>query len=489
MAATLWPAFCGAFYQALSPSIAADQAVNVYTETRKVPGSAKQVTMYGTPGLVLETTLATYPNRGWFTENGRTWVVSGDTLYERTAAATYVSRGTISDDGFPVSFSSNGKGGDQLGISGGGAIYMLDTVTDVLTGPVALPFSGPVLLVFIDGYFITNQANTPVQWFSAIEDGTSWDALDFFTRSNTADNTVGIAVMRDRIWVLGGKTTTLYYDSGDADTPFLPYPGTTIQTGLVSAWLLNLYNDTLFWVAESPRGQRRVVAATEPAAQDISTPPIDLFLNGATTLTDARMLNYEQDGHLFVAIAAPSATGDLKVPAYDVTEKLWHFRAGWDSVQGRYTRWRAAGSTAVGGTVLVGDYLTGAVYSLSLSAYDDNGSVIRRERTTPYIGAENQWVFIDQVELGMQPGVGLTSGQGSDPLVNLEISRDGAHTWVSAGTATLGKLGDYVARAIWRRLGRVRLDRLVIRVTQTDPVKTVWGPGLWFSATQGTGQL
>lgn len=489
MASTFFAQFCGGFYKALSPSVAADQAINVFTETTQVQGNAKQTTIYGAPGRVLETTLATLPNRGWFTQDGRTWTVSGDTLYERTAPATYVSRGTVSNDGSPVSFSSNGKGGDQLGLVSGGEIYMLDLVTDVLTGPVVLPFMNPVLMAFIDGYFIVNQANTPIQWFSALEDGTSWDALDFFTRSGTSDNTVGIAVSRDRIWVLGSKTSTQFYDSGDVDTPFLPYPGTTFQTGLVSPYLLTLYNDILVWVAESARGQRRVVAASEPSPQTISTPPIEIWLGTATTLSDARILAYEQEGHAFVPIiTAPSTTGDIKTYAFDMTEKQWAARSKWDAVNGVHRQWPASGSTTTAGTVLVGDYQTGEVFTLELDAYDDDGGILMAERTAPYLSTGNQWLFVNGVELAMQPGVGLSSGQGSDPQVELSISRDGAHTWVSAGFGSLGAIGNYVARAIWKKIGRAREDRLVLRVRQSDPVKRVW-QGLWLDFDRGTGQL
>ncbi len=76
----------------------------------------------------------------------------------------------------------------------------------------------------------------------------------------------------------------------------------------------------------------------------------------------------------------------------------------------------------------------------------------------------------------------------TNPTLHLWISRDGGNTWVSAGTANQGAQGQYLARAIWRRLGRSRADRLCIRVTQFANVKTVWG-GMWMRATPGTGQL
>lgn len=488
MAAQLWPAFVGGMYKARSSSFAADQAVNVFTETRRVPGSPKQQTLYGTPGLKLEATVATRGCRGRFSQDGRSFVVVGDVLYERSSYAVYTSLGTIAQDGNPVSFASNGEGGDQLGIVGGGNLYVLDLTTNTLSTTV-LPFSDPVMITFMDGYGLINQKDSLVVWFTNLFDFTVVDALDFITRSGTSDNVVGIAVSRDRVWFLGSKTTTTYYNSGDADTPFLPYPGTTIQTGLLSPWLLGLYNDVLYWVADSAGGGRRVVAASEPGVEEISTPPIDAWLESASTLVDGRMLVYEQDQHIFILVTLPHASGEIKTYGYDRREELWHSRAGWDDVNGAYTQWRVAGSTAIGSTVLVGDYETGDLYTLDMNTYTDNGEILKRERTAPYPSADAEWMFVDQFELGMQPGVGLSSGQGSDPVVNLEISRDGGHTFVDAGDASLGAIGEYTTRAIWRRLGRFRGDRAVFRVTQTDPVKCVWGPGVWMTAQGGTGQL
>jgi hypothetical protein len=85
--------------------------------------------------------------------------------------------------------------------------------------------------------------------------------------------------------------------------------------------------------------------------------------------------------------------------------------------------------------------------------------------------------------------VGLTSGQGVAPLVELQLSRDGAQTFISAGTKPLGAQGNYLNRTVWRQLGRARMDRLVFRVVQTDPVPCVWGPGVWVNFEPSTNQL
>src|SRR5262245_31971239 len=161
MPAQPFPPFMGGFYRTRWPIAASDQAINVYSETREIPGSPKTDWIFGTPGLKKITTI-TGPNRGWFSQDGRTFTVGGTTHYERLSDGTFSAiTGTIPNDGFPVVFASNGEGGDQLAIVGGGqiAVYNL-AVGGALTIP-ALPFSNPVMIVFQDTYGLVNEKDTP----------------------------------------------------------------------------------------------------------------------------------------------------------------------------------------------------------------------------------------------------------------------------------------------------------------------------------------
>jgi hypothetical protein len=144
------------------------------------------------------------------------------------------------------------------------------------------------------------------------------------------------------------------------------------------------------------------------------------------------------------------------------------------------------GHAYVGQVHLVGSRTTGAICALELDTYDDDGAILRAVRRAPYLGAENAWATLDRVTLGCEVGVGLGTGQGSDPQVELRLSKDGGKTWMSAGTAPIGRLGEYDGTgAYWTRLGRVRIDRLVLEIVVTDPVKRALGPGLWVSLTPG----
>jgi len=485
--------FNGGFYKTRLPILGSDQAINLYTETREVEGAQKQKWMYGTPGKDLLLTVSGQSDcRGLFTQDGQTWAVIGGMLYEIDIdAGTATELGAIPDDGYPVSFACNGDAGRQLAVVGGAALNVLDLDTNTLTS-VTLPFADPVMIVFQDAYGLINQKDTPTFWFSALEDFTTWDALDFVTRSGTSDDLIGLAVTRDRVWSIGSLTTTQYYDSGDADNPWSPYPGTTIQVGCTVWTTITTYNDVVRWIGLGQRGAPRAVQVTaDSRAQTFSTPPITDILRACTTLADAEAMVYEQAGHAFYVLTLPSSPDDVKTYHFDILENEWGARADFNEATGQYIRWRARGVTASGQTVVVGDYANGKLYLLDLDTYTDNDVTLPRERIAPFLFPNaNQWIRLHEAELACQNGVGLSSGNDEDvdPEVELSVSRDGGQTWISAGTARLGALGEYTTRTIWHRLGRFRSDRGLVKIRQTAAVKCAWY-GLWVTPEQGTGEL
>jgi hypothetical protein len=84
------------------------------------------------------------------------------------------------------------------------------------------------------------------------------------------------------------------------------------------------------------------------------------------------------------------------------------------------------------------------------------------------VSNENVRIFYRKFELDLERGVGLVSGQGSDPEVMVRLSRDGGHTWGEPMRMSAGRMGEYTTRVIARRLGQAR--DTVFEVTVSDPV-------------------
>lgn len=487
----LWPNFIGGAYLARSPVMAAETCENLFIETIAETKNAKRQMLLGTPGRRF---LCAAPDgeivcRGTFSQDGLTLAVIGSGVYRVDLSVPVLYRlGTVANDGSPVSFASNGQGGTQVAICTGGELKILDTQTLILSGAISLPLTNaPQVVRYMDGYFLITEKNTIRVWFSALEDGTSWNALDFFAVSLQSSNVVGIEVLADRLWVFQTQTSVVYYDTGDNDNPFQPYPSTVMEEGATSPWAIKISGETVVWLSEDNQGHARIVTATTPSPQKVSTAAIDYSLAQASTLLTAEMLAYEQQGHAFVALTAPQLGPYGWTWCFDTIEGQWHRRFSWDSATATKRQWGARGLCNADGTLLCGDFTTGNLYALDLDTFTENGATMPWERTAPYISAENQILVMDQIELGVEAGVGLPSGQGSMPTVFLELSDDGARTFGPPISSEEGAQADYNDRCVWRRCGQAFAGKLVARISGSDPVKRAFGPGLYLRAQAGTG--
>jgi len=74
---------------------------------------------------------------------------------------------------------------------------------------------------------------------------------------------------------------------------------------------------------------------------------------------------------------------------------------------------------------------------------------------------------------------------GANPTVSLRWSDDGGHTWGNYHNRSMGRIGEFNKRVIWRRLGMTqKLRDRVYEISGTDPVKiSIMGAELLVSGT------
>ena len=77
---------------------------------------------------------------------------------------------------------------------------------------------------------------------------------------------------------------------------------------------------------------------------------------------------------------------------------------------------------------------------------------------------------IGQIRCEGTKGIGLSSGQGSNPLLQLAISRDKGNTFGPYRDRTLGAIGEYGARTSWEQNGRSEPEQTVLLFRISDPV-------------------
>jgi hypothetical protein len=239
----------------------------------------------------------------------------------------------------------------------------------------------------------------------------------------------------------------------------------------------------LFWLGRDRRGEGIVYRANGYTGIRISTHAVEWQIQQYDDISDAIAYTYQQDGHSFYVLVFPSANTTW---VYDAATQAWHERAGF--TDGNFTRHRGNCQMAFNNKVVIGDFENGNIYAFDLDDFSDNGGIqkwLRTWRALP-TGTNNlRRTAQHTLQLDCESGVGLNLGQGSDPQVMLRFSDDGGHTWSNEHWKSMGKIGEYYKRVLWRRLGMTtKLRDRVYEVSGTDPVKiAIMGAELILSPT------
>jgi len=437
-------------YESRSKPVMAQRCLNLYPEQQSQEAKDK-ITLHGTPGLKLFGTIGNGPINGSHIMNGVLYVVSGSTLYSVNSSGTGTSIGTCSG-GSRVSMADNGinlaivdgTSGYEYSVAGG-----LNKITDA-------DFYPAKTVTFQDGYFIFERTGTGQFFISGLY-AVTFLGTDFATAEGDVDDLVAVMSDTRELWLFGERTTEVWWNSG-ATFPFERYQGAYIEKGCGAAHSVAKLDNTVFWLGDD----LSIYAAAGFEPQVISTHGIEFAIGGYATTSDAYGYTYVQEGHHFYVLTFPTAGATW---VFDLMTKLWHER-GSDYPVGRH---RGNSYSFVYGKSIVGDYANGKLYELDLDTYTDNGTTIIRDAVSPPLHDDVNTVFMPSMQVDVESGVGLITGQGNEPKAMLRWSDDGGRTWSNEHWVSMGKIGEYSFRARWRRLGQFRQRAFWLRIS--DPVK------------------
>lgn len=453
--------FVGPAYTARSINADTQRAINCYLELDNASKRAP-IALYGTPGLVHQFTLPQGPVRAVIREVNRTWWIAGNGVYMVLADYTIVTLGTIATSAGPVSMASSGA--QILVVDGVGGWTVNNTGVFPITDP-DFP-NGVRQATFQDGYFIVTGDGSGKFYISAINDSTQWDGTEFASAEGSPDYTQGCISDHRELWLFGDNSAEVWVNTGNVDFPFERSANAFVEVGTASASTIAKLDNTILWLGQDDRGAGIVWKMNGYTPFRVSNHAIEFAIQSYAIVSDALAFTYQQEGHAFYVLTFPSAGATW---VYDVSTEQWHERAWRNPDLNTLTRWRPNCHVLFNNVHLVGDFETGDVYALDLDAFTDNGDPILRLRTTQTLEREQRYQFFSSLQVDMQTGVGLALGQGSDPKLMLRFSDDGGHSWSNIKETTIGRTGQYSARARFTRLGKGR--NRVWEISMTDPVK------------------
>jgi hypothetical protein len=291
-------------------------------------------------------------------------------------------------------------------------------------------------------------------------------------KDGSPDKLVALIIDHRQVYLLGEVTTEVWIDVGSQIPNIITFPfqrvsGTSSQNGCGAPFSIVRFAETFMFLARDTLGTATIGMMKGYEFQRLSTHAVENSLVGQV-VSDARAWSFQIEGHEIYVINFPSI--DLTW-AYDLATQQWFKWLWWDAPNAVYKRHRGQNCIAFTNKNLVGDYENGKIYSLDFDEYTDAGNPIRRLRRAPHLTTDLQRQYFEEFQIQFQPGVGLTTGQGDNPQAMLRWSNDGGSTWSNEHWVSMGQQGNYVNRAIWRRLGWAR-DR-IFEVAITDPVKAV----------------
>lgn len=459
-------------YQSDSPWLSSYGCINLFpepimgeNESINNPNSQGEMTLIGDPGLRLLSNFGGGPHRGMLNHLGDTYIVSGVSVYKYDVFGSKTVIGTLTTTTSPVSMSSNGVLGGHLTIADGEKMWVWDgsTFTDYTS---SLLYTNPEKTYFMEGYTFITFANKQTFQISDLYDSTSWNALQFATAELDSGNLLALYKYNRQIWLICENVAEVWYNSGN-DFPFDHVPNGLVEWGIAAPnSLASTGNYGLLWLSKNKYGQGEVVRTQGFLAKSVTPSTLLSLWRQYVRIDDAIAFTYQLHGHVFYQITFPTAN---KTWCYDVTYNMWHEKSSRNAI-GVIGKHRAISYTFFNNMHIIGDFENGNIYELDMDTYTDNSQTITRSFTTYHISNKREQLRHNYLELEGESGTNLLSGQGSAPVITLECSDDGGHTFTNARTASWSADAyDFKRIVRWPMLGISR--NRVYKISMSDPIK------------------
>lgn len=474
--ATELPITNGYYVSSVLP-ISHQRCSNCYPSIPRVPSLSNEQLLF-TPGLsqLASSGALSQINRGSLRKSGIPYFVNGNSLYylERTverqegidvAVYSTVLLGTIEGAG-RVSMASNGVQLMILVPGGKGYIYneAAGTPFQEITDSDFIANGNPQMVVYIDGYFLVT-TDSKKFIISALNDGLTWDALDFATAESDPDIIVAPIVLNNQVFIVGSETIEGFQNLPSIGRmPFIRN-NIILDKGCKAPFSLVKSNASFFMIGAGEDESPAVWQFIGNGFRKKSTEAIEQLL---ATYTEEQIENifafsYADGGSYFVLFTLPDTT-----ICFDVINERWHERNS--LIDDEENPWRVNSIVTAYGLVLAGDSVDGRIGQLSLDFVKEyENSIIRLFSTQPFTNQGDE-IVAKMLELTVESGVG--NEEVPNPVMSMSASSDGK-TFSAERTRYLGKVGEYGRRVVWYKNGR--FDRFVVLLFRlSEPVKSAF---------------
>jgi hypothetical protein len=423
----------------------------------KAPTEEGGIAFQSRRGLSLSTTIGSGPVRAIFQRDGvlsgSRFTVSGPSVYVNAAIL-----GALGGSG-PISIAGNAT---QVIITAGASmVHWNGTTFSTVSFPDG---AGVTAVAFLAGYFLAIRAGTQRVYFSALNNGASWDGLDYFAAENQPDQALDLVIANDILVIVGSDSTEFWAKTGNADLPFQAIQQRVFQIGAIATGCAVEADNTHFQIAKDGIVYR---------AGNVPEPISD-------------------DGHTADILA--SATRSLFL-VEDERHKLLHVRLAtktlvFDVTSGNPSEFASLGRTnyraSCSDGTYMGDDTDGSIWVFS--GYADAGGPMER-RISAGFPINGGSISIDNLRLRVEVGQATDlTGDYIEPTIEMRMSDDFGKTWTEWEGESVGAQGDYRIMPEWRALGMADYPGAIFEFRMTDPVGLRFSQALINEAGGGRGR-
>lgn len=392
-------------------------------------------------------------DRGLHVWQGVLYHVVNQTLYSVDNLGAYTSIGTVSGTKRCV-FSNSTIGSSKVMVIAGGTVYTYDGTTLAASAITADSVT-----------YLNSKSIYPNGGFEFAVSGASGPTSITSTGSaeSKGDNLLRPYAFNQWVYMFGEETIEPFYDKGTGSPPLARIDNAIMQKGLGGFYTIANTDQALYFLGDDSNVYQIIqsqLTKISPSSIVNSIKSQNKDKASGYTLT----LNGQDYYVLWFA------SGLTYVYAEQIGE-WFNISSGTDDSPFIASSYARCYDLDIGV-----DYRTADAITLDLEDYSDLGETIQRVRVLPPFTSVDaglpygQRLVMSKVKFALQTGVGLVTGQGSNPKIMVEYSLDGGETWSTERWLEIGRMGKYLINAEYWEM--VSFYEITFRITVSDPVFT-----------------
>lgn len=442
-----------------SKQFSSEQSRNVIMIASETSG---KIAVEGFPGLKLVSS-GSGADRGDTVMAEVRYVINGSALYKESVSGARTNLGAVGGSDRAI-FANDGT---NLYFTANNLLYKYDgaaltTISQsVVTNPSSIAYINRTFIITGDnGLFATSNAG----------DGDTYNALNYAEAETRPDPLLRAYEYSQLIYMAGSKTIELHRYSGTGNPPTTRQDTALVNVGIAGKHAITNTDQYLYFLGDDRKAYRCVGASYKA----INTSGISYIIESMADASDCIASSVDIQGQSFVLFKFPSSGETL---IYSEQNNYWtQLSSGTD--KDATESWYGNSVTRCYEKNLVTDYRNGNTYELDADTYTDNGDTVLHVIVPSSFNAESIGgygrIITKQMFINMQVGVGLASGQGSDPVFICQYSNDGGMTYAGDAWVDIGIAGDHTKRVQFD--GFANGYEVRTRIMWSDPVPvTIWG--------------